>query len=982
MKRHLLFFGMLLSGAWHSGNMFALDQKDGIYQISTANDLVEFSQLVEQGTAQSAEACLTTDVDMSGVNFTPIGNQSTPFKGKFNGQCHYIRNLTINLSDKENVGLFGVLADGATITNLIVGEGSSISGSQFVGGIAGSTTGSGSVSLINVGNEGMVTASGANAAGLVGVSMGGSCAIILTNCFNTGMINGGKESASFCGWLGSGSVLTNCYSFADVVGMEGTQSLYRNSATVKGQLFDKKAMQGQIINEEDLYSGALAYVLNGRQSTSPIWYQNLTEDESSDSHPVPFPTHGTVYANGQLNCDGTAKQGTDVIYANVDNSQRDPHTFQDGICQVCGALDEDYLTSNASGYYEIGTPGELAWFATKVNQGSTNTNALLVSDIDYSGRNLQIGNTSANAFQGVFDGDGHTVTIGMDSPNDHVALFGFLRSATLRNLHVAGTINTSGILAGGVYSESYDGGLIENVISSVHITCSASGDVTMGGIASNTHGTLQMLNVGFVGSIDAPESEGSAGLIGYAHGGEEILISNSYVAAKMNLSQGNYITRKTVALKNCYYVKDGSKFAIQDASSDSKAKELSDDVVKSGELCYLLNGSVAGGSDWYQTLDTDDNPVPFSTSQKVYLTGDVLCDGSAIQGVSGYSNQEGEANLAQHNLTESGECMVCGNRIISTGNQLLTLQQDWANGIVAETVKVEFTQDIDMNGIEGFTGIGTREHPFTATIDGKYHHVKNMKIESESGNTGLISTATGGAVVRNLVIDKSCDIYGAKGWSAGVIGVVINNGGVVEVTNVGNEANVTCEGPNAAGIIGVTEGCIVKMNNVYNTGEITGAKESAAICGWFTREPSLTAVYNIGNVVSSGVDGTNTFARGKLKMERCYELNGNQATTISQEQVENGELCYMLNGNDAPGFFQNLLKDKYPVIDPTHKIVLLQDGNYVNGDTGTSIESNIVPQRLTKSAIYSIDGRQWSKPLKGINIMMDETGKMKKVIIK
>jgi hypothetical protein len=53
--------------------------------------------------------CLANDIDMKGVaNFAPIGEQTAPFTGTFDGKGHAIRDLTIR-SDKENIGLFGSL---------------------------------------------------------------------------------------------------------------------------------------------------------------------------------------------------------------------------------------------------------------------------------------------------------------------------------------------------------------------------------------------------------------------------------------------------------------------------------------------------------------------------------------------------------------------------------------------------------------------------------------------------------------------------------------------------------------------------------------------------------------------------------------------------------------------------------------------------------------------------------------------------------
>ena len=144
-KPLLMMAGMLL---W-ANHTFAIDVKDGVYQISTAQDLVEFSTTVVAAGNGGASAVLTKDIDMTDVAFEPIGSMDNQYTGSFDGQCHYVRNLNIDTPEKDKVGLFGVVANGATISNLIVDANSSISGHAFVGGIIGSTDGGGSITLKN-----------------------------------------------------------------------------------------------------------------------------------------------------------------------------------------------------------------------------------------------------------------------------------------------------------------------------------------------------------------------------------------------------------------------------------------------------------------------------------------------------------------------------------------------------------------------------------------------------------------------------------------------------------------------------------------------------------------------------------------------------------------------------------------------------------------------------------------------------------------
>lgn len=983
MKKCLLVLmtGML---TWMGSPAFAVEAIDGVYQINNAQDLVAFSTDIVATGAGSANAVLNADIDMTGVTFTPIGSTAVQYTGTFDGQCHYIHNLVINLPNNDNVGLFGAVSNGATIKNVIVDANSSVSGRAYVGGIVGGTLGTGSITLENVGNEAPVTASAENAAGLVGVSSLGQCAIKLTNCFNTGTISGARESASFCGWLGGGSVITNCYSYADIEsGIDGNNAIYRNSAVIVGTLYDKTALQGKVIDGATLLNGFFTYALNNQKISSVNWYQNIDQG-TLDIYPVPFKTHGTVYPNGALYCDGTSKDPAHLSFSNTNNSVQDPHQFTDGVCDICGTVDNTYMQAAADGYYEIATPAQLYWFASTVNSGITTVNARLLADIDYTSKATRIGENSINPFCGTFNGQGHRITINFNTAEDNLALFSFTNGATIKNLMVDGNITTSGRFSGGIASTTINGGVFKNVVSAVNISCTAAGDVTMGGITSNSAGALRMKNVAFVGSINAPQSEGSAGLIGYAHGGNEIVIENSYVAAKMNLSLGNFINRKAVVLSNCHYLNMGSSFTVQDADADKPASLQNDETLASGNLCFLLNENTSGGKNWFETFGTDTYPVPFATSGIVYLAGKTTCNTRPTAETT-YSNQDGLIVKDNHQLNENGECTVCGDRFIATGAQLLALQNDQAAGLVQPGVTVELMNDIDMTGISNYIGVGTRTNPFVGTFNGKGFRIKNMIIQTSNGNTGLFGLISGGAKIKNVTVDASCDIYGDAGWVGGIAGVMTNNGGLVSMENVGNEASVSTGGSNAAGIIGVVEGGLIHITNAYNAGTITGQRESATISGWLSKNAVLTNVYNSG-YLASGIDGSHSFARISYEtatLENCYETNGTQVITVNDSQVQSGELCYLLNGkvdNGTP-FYQTLSVDKHPVFDITHYTVYKLGDTYFNGPVGTGITMPDAVKNTTSKGIYNLNGVKMNKLQRGINIVKTEDGKVQKVLV-
>ncbi len=75
------------------------------------------------------------DIDCTGVDFDPIGDNTTPFTGSYNGGGYSISNLSIDQLSNY-VGLFGYAGVGATISEVSIVNGS-VEGVSFVGAIVG-----------------------------------------------------------------------------------------------------------------------------------------------------------------------------------------------------------------------------------------------------------------------------------------------------------------------------------------------------------------------------------------------------------------------------------------------------------------------------------------------------------------------------------------------------------------------------------------------------------------------------------------------------------------------------------------------------------------------------------------------------------------------------------------------------------------------------------------------------------------------------
>ncbi len=195
------------------------ETKNGIYQITCAEDLVWFSNYVngdlKDGSQKvsDAKAELAEDIDLSQTeDFIPVGKKyGFEFTGTFDGNCHKITGLNLDKEDAV-LGLFGEIKD-ARISNLTV-EGKITGNGSVVGGIAGKSSGSTEIkncgSLVNVENK----KKSGTAAGILGRSDGKAN---IENCFNRGNITAGDRASGIQADASFGK-LENCYNTGTVKG--------------------------------------------------------------------------------------------------------------------------------------------------------------------------------------------------------------------------------------------------------------------------------------------------------------------------------------------------------------------------------------------------------------------------------------------------------------------------------------------------------------------------------------------------------------------------------------------------------------------------------------------------------------------------------------------------------------------------------------------------------------------------------------------
>lgn len=139
--------------------------------------------------------------------------------------------------------------------------------------------------------------------------------------------------------------------------------------------------------------------------------------------------------------------------------------------------------------------------------------------------------SSTMPFRGEFDGDGHTITLSLDSSelagggkewNDGLALFMSVGDGcVIKNLTVTGTITTTRKFAAGFTTRVVDSATVvfENCRSNVTINSSVSGDTTTAGFVAVVKDNSRLIldNCLFDGNFISENGKNFSGLVGYMH---------------------------------------------------------------------------------------------------------------------------------------------------------------------------------------------------------------------------------------------------------------------------------------------------------------------------------------------------------------------------------------------------------------------------------------------------------------------------------
>ena len=646
----------------------------GVYLISSPDELMWFDKNAKMTDSAKLLADITINEDVSGSDatsqkykWTPIGMDKTKaYTGNFDGNGHTISGLYIN-STAANTGLFGYVGAAGEIKNVtisdsvitstqnytgaVVGDSKGnitnchttattrVTGANYVGGIVGELDSN--MSLAQCSNAGEVQGTGTSGyAGGIAGRVQSNASNALTDSYNTGRITGVANVGGIAGHLYNGGGIQNVYNTGSVSASKGVAGGIVGAFRY-GTL--KNAYNAGLV--EASTKGGVAGRLEwtgGNKTLQNVFY--------SDEYEAVGNLNGCTIQNGTATAktsDGlkalTSEDlgGGFAADTNGINSGYPVLAWQNGTVKSDDPEKDDNgwqgeaakdAPQQKDGVYQIGTPEELAWFAEKAKQDSTDLKAVLTADLDLN-NNVWTGiggQTADTGFAGTLDGAGHTIkNLYLKNGKGLIPY----NKGTVKNLTL------EGLLKGGDETAALTGsnaGTLEEITSNVTVTggnkiAGIAGNNTKDGVIKDCHNTGAVTGESY-----------AAGIVAYNEGSVSGCSNTAVITAGSTFAGG-------IAAANTNAVKSEAANVSKSANSGHVI------VSSSAERAYA--GGVVGWNN--------------ASVSSLYNTGNVVSRGGYVGGCLG-CNTTGSTAKSLYNLgdvagsyadTETGEVFNVGGVI-------------------------------------------------------------------------------------------------------------------------------------------------------------------------------------------------------------------------------------------------------------------------------------------------------------------------------
>ena len=691
-----------------------------ILYVSSVGDLYKLSDVVNKGTNYSGKTIkLRTNLDMSeslpntnkckDLVFEPIGTETKPFKGNFEGEAKTISNLTMDKSSSNYVGLFGNINNGS-VRGLAI-KNFNIKGSSFVGGLVGNLTDGHIYEII----EDNVNVQGSYA---VGGTVGEQSATSTKSYVDNIVV---KNSS-----------VTSRQPVAGVVAHVNNQGNVENKNLI---VYNTNVNNTGNQNDGGIISSGGGW---GKYSDS-YWSNNSIYSGNTLTDGYNISNHNDI--------NFYEAAGLDTWIGGDNNSSGYYFDYNSSGEIVIKSISKDSIPTNidsvlkkSNGKYLI--ESERDWKnATVFVTG--NKHFKVINNLNFERNKFYMMGSSQNIFTGTFEGGAKTisnVTINASKTNA-IGIFGkvsnnsLIKGFSINNIVVTGSYYTGGLV--GYLSNSE---ILEVLVDNVNI----NGYYATGGMAGGTYDTSTVSNIIVKNGSVTSSSTPAGGEIGHSPNSDSYTNQNIIVEnINLNVSSGNYIDAGIVAPGGGWGKYDRGYFS-------DKSKH---------------NGNVDGG--YFPQSNINDINFYENAGLDTWIGGDNNSSGYYfdydgnlnINVILKSTEQDPIPTNIDSVLTKSGDYYKIGDA------------KDWKNAsvFVKNNKKFKLTNDINFNNGK-FYSLGSEFNTFTGEFDGGAKTISNVTIRANNVNYigmfgNVLNSRIYGLNIKNITMTGSYFVGGLVGYS-------------------------------------------------------------------------------------------------------------------------------------------------------------------------------------------------------------------------
>ena len=901
------------------------------YLITSVSDMLDLANYAKSNNFAGYYFALTTDITVNtgsssgwassapANKLTPIGTESVPFCGIFDGRGHTFSGVYENTNEGGagyGMGIFGNIGNGAVIKNFNIVNSYFID-DEWLGSVVGEMAG-GTIDNIYVGSDVYVKATGnADVGGIVGGCVGtAGDSRIVKNCVFKGTVIG-TGTAGTGGIIGCPSSkafsIDNCLVTGNVSSAAGNTHVggifgYNNYATasVTNTVYAGTAYGAYPIGDNN----NKALTISGCYSTADVTDQ-YKSSATGGAGVMVMPAATNYYTSGS----GTSG---------------DPYLINNWAQLIILAYEIQHTTDGFSGKY------------FKLNANITVNEGTASADWTPANALLPIGNVD-HPFKGTFDGNKKTISgvyILTDSEfDDGTALFSQVNNATIKDLVITnslfkterrkvsalvgemiGTTNISNIYVtdsvyvvaqygnrAGLISTLNNscGGTISNCVNAANISVLSSTSSEQnycGGIVGNGNTGLITIN----DCLNLADVSGNTSVCGIAG---SIANNSSRVNRCVNLGTVSNAAQRgqisssgtsgtTVTFTDCFGI-----------TAEVGGRNTSGNYTQITVEAFINPGFISGtGSALAGTWTARSSATDNGNNTTTYVVE--LCVPTGVATIAPQSALYNTYTLSNFSFAGTGSSV--NPYVITTAaefNELATAAQSenfsglyimLGNNITVNTgSSSSWLTSAPTNKL---TPIGTESVPFCGNFDGQGYTISGAYMNQNVGGAGcgmgIFGVIGNGAVIKNFRIVNSCFIDDE--WIGSVVGEM--SGGTIDGIYVGSDVYVKASAKAVAG--GIVGGCVgtntdsrtvkncvfkgtVTATNTAGTGGIIGLPNSKGFaidnCLMTGSVSSAGGTTNVG-----GIFGYNNYATASVTNTvyagsgyGAYPIGNNNSKTLT-----------------------------------------------------------------------------------------------------